>query len=80
VRVSWMPDSQGVAMAGPADLVHRGGISFVVFERKTRAELCRLPKSGLIAYRTVRLLEREGIVPSILDFVGPHHSSPPVST
>ena len=70
-----MPDGLGIAIvgAGPAGLVlgyllQREGIPFVVFERKTPAELCRLPKAGLIEYRTVRLLEREGIAPSILDF------------
>ena len=78
--MSWMPDSQGVAIvgAGPAGLVlahllYREGIPFVVFERKTQADLCRLPKAGLIEYRTVRLLEREGIAPSILDFSVENH-------
>jgi p-hydroxybenzoate 3-monooxygenase len=59
--------------AGPAGLVlahllHRNAVPFVVFERKSHAELCRLPKAGLIEHRTVRLLEREGIAPSVLDF------------
>ena len=75
-----MPDRRGIAIAGagPAGLVlahllHREGIPFVVFERKSRAELCRLPKAGLVEYRTVRLLEREGIAPSILDFSVQNH-------
>ena len=75
-----MPDERGIAIvgAGPAGLVlahllHRADVPFVVFERKPRAELCRLPKAGLIEYRTVRLLEREGIAPSILDFSVENH-------
>jgi p-hydroxybenzoate 3-monooxygenase len=70
----------GIAIvgAGPAGLVlahllQREGIAFVVFERQTRADLCRLPKAGLIEYRTVRLLEREGITPSTLDFSVENH-------
>ena len=51
-----------------AHLLHREGIPFVVFERKTQADLCRLPKAGLIEDRTVRLLEHEGIAPLIRDF------------
>jgi p-hydroxybenzoate 3-monooxygenase len=75
-----MPGRPGIAIvgAGPAGLVlahllQREGIPFVVFERQTRADLCRLPKAGLIEYRTVRLLEREGIAPSILDFSVENH-------
>ena len=75
-----MPGRPGIAIvgAGPAGLVlahllRREGIPFVVFERQTRADLCRLPKAGLIEYRTVRLLEREGIAPSILDFSVENH-------
>jgi p-hydroxybenzoate 3-monooxygenase len=75
-----MPGRPGVAIvgAGPAGLVlahllQREGIPFVVFERQTRADLCRLSKAGLIEYRTVRLLEREGIAPSILDFSVENH-------
>ena len=64
--------------AGPAGLVlahllHREGIPFVVFERKPLADLCRGPKAGLIEYRTVQLLKREGIAPAILDFSDENH-------
>jgi 2-polyprenyl-6-methoxyphenol hydroxylase-like FAD-dependent oxidoreductase len=60
----------GAGPAGPvlAYLLHRNAIPFVVFERKPHAELCRLPKAGPIEHRTVRLLEREDIAPSVLDF------------
>jgi p-hydroxybenzoate 3-monooxygenase len=75
-----MAGRPGIAIvgAGPAGLVlacllQRGGVPFVVFERQARADLCRLPKAGLIEYRTVRLLEREGIAPSILDFSVENH-------
>jgi p-hydroxybenzoate 3-monooxygenase len=56
-----------------AHLLQREAIPFVMFERKARAELCRLPKAGLIEYRTVRLLERENIAPAILDFSVENH-------
>ena len=75
-----MPGRPGIAIvgAGPAGLVvahllQREGIPFVVFGRQTQADLCRLPKAGLIEYRTVRLLEREGVAPSILDFSVENH-------
>ena len=75
-----MTPMRGVAIvgAGPAGLViahllQRERIPFVVFERKTRADLCRLPKAGLIEYRTVELLRRENIAPSVLDFSVENH-------
>jgi p-hydroxybenzoate 3-monooxygenase len=75
-----MPGRRGIAIvgAGPAGLViahllHREDIPFVVFERKALADLCRLPKAGLIEYRTVRLLEREGIAGPILQFTAENH-------
>ena len=75
-----MTPMRGAAIvgAGPAGLViahllQRERIPFVVFERKTRADLCRLPKAGMIEYRTVQLLRRENIAPSILDFSVENH-------
>lgn len=44
-----------------------------MFERKPRADLYRLPKAALIEYRTVRLLEHEGLAPSILNFSVENH-------
>lgn len=80
VPVSWMPDGPGIAIvgAGPAGLViahllRREGIPFAVFEQKPLADLCRSPKAGLIEYRTVQLLRREGIAPAILDFSVENH-------
>ena len=81
VPVSRMSDEPSIAIvgAGPAGLtlahlLRREGIPFVVFERRSAADLCRSPKSGLIEYRTVDLLRREGIAPSVLDFVVENHS------
>ncbi len=75
-----MADRAGIAIvgAGPAGLtiahlLQREGIPFIVLERKSEADLCRSPKSGLIEYRTVQLLRREGIAPSILDFSVENH-------
>jgi p-hydroxybenzoate 3-monooxygenase len=75
-----MSDGPGVAIvgAGPAGLtlahlLHREGIQFVVLEQKEQADLCRIPKAGLIEYRTVQLLHEEGIAPSILDFAVENH-------
>jgi p-hydroxybenzoate 3-monooxygenase len=76
-----MPSRPGVAIvgAGPAGLVvahllQREAIPFVVFERQTLAELGR-PKAGLVEYRTVQLLAREGIAGSILHFTTENHRS-----
>jgi p-hydroxybenzoate 3-monooxygenase len=78
--VTWMPRERGVAIvgAGPAGLViahllHRDRIPFVVFERQAEADLCRVPKAGLIEYRTVQLLTCEDIAPSILNFSVENH-------
>ena len=75
-----MPGKSGVAIvgAGPAGLVlahllHRDRIPFVLFEQQAAADLCRMPKAGLIEYRTVRLLTREAIAPSILSFSAENH-------
>ncbi|MBV9383944.1 MAG: FAD-dependent monooxygenase [Streptosporangiaceae bacterium] len=64
--------------AGPAGLVvahllQREAIPFVVFERHPLSELCRRPKAGLIEYRTVQLLAREGIAGPILQFSAENH-------
>jgi len=70
-----MRDESCVAIvgAGPAGLVmahllQREAIPFVMFERQTLADLARRPKAGLIEYRTVQLLQREGIAGTILQF------------
>jgi p-hydroxybenzoate 3-monooxygenase len=75
-----MPDEPSVAIvgAGPAGLViahllEREAIPFVVLERQTLADLCRRPKAGLIEYRTVQLLRREGIAGPILQFTAENH-------
>src|SRR5215472_14918558 len=70
-----MRDESCVAIvgAGPAGLVmahllQREAIPFVMFERQTLADLARRPKAGLIEYRTVQILQREGIAGTILQF------------
>src|SRR6202167_1123644 len=77
-----MSSRPGVAIvrAGPAGLVvahllQREGIPFVVFERQALAELARRPKAGLVEFRTVQLLAREGIAGSILEFTSENHRS-----
>lgn len=67
-----------VVGAGPAGLVvahllQREGIPFVVFERQALAELARRPKAGLVEYRTVQLLAREGIAGRIVPFTTENH-------
>jgi p-hydroxybenzoate 3-monooxygenase len=67
-----MPDVVVVG-AGPAGLVlarllQRAGISFAVYERRTRAELTAKPGAGLIEYRTVELLRGAGIADVDLEF------------
>lgn len=52
--------------AGPAGLVvawllHRAGVGTVVVERERREDLGTRPKAGLVEYRTVELLRREGL-------------------
>ena len=66
--------------AGPAGLVvahllQREAIPFVVFERQALAELACRPKAGLVEYRTVQLLAREGIAGSVLQFTTENHRS-----
>jgi p-hydroxybenzoate 3-monooxygenase len=77
-----MPGRPAVAIvgAGPAGLVvarllQREAIPFVVFERQALAELARRPKAGLVEYRTVQLLAREGIAGSVLEFTTENHRS-----
>ena len=64
--------------AGPAGLViahllQREGIPFMLLERQSQADLGRSPKAGLIEYRTVQQLRREGIAGSILEFSARNH-------
>ena len=64
--------------AGPAGLViahllQREAVPFVVLERQELAELHRVPKAGLIEYRTVQLLAGEGIAGSVLEFTTENH-------
>src|SRR5215831_11077306 len=59
--------------AGPAGLVlghllERERIPFIVVERVARDELPGLPKAGVVEYRTVDLLRREGLADGILRF------------
>ena len=77
-----MPGRPGVAIvgAGPAGLViahllQREGIPFVVFERQALAELVGRPKAGLVEYRTVQLLAREGIAGPVVPFTIENHRS-----
>jgi p-hydroxybenzoate 3-monooxygenase len=67
-----MPDVVVVG-AGPAGLVlarllQRAGISFTVYERRSRAALTAKPGAGLIEHRTVELLRGAGIADVDLDF------------
>jgi p-hydroxybenzoate 3-monooxygenase len=78
--VTSMPDEPAIAIvgAGPAGLViahllQREAIPFTVLERQALADLCRYPKAGLIEYRTVQLLQREGIAGPILQFTAENH-------
>src|SRR5207245_11730281 len=75
-----MPSRPGVAVVGAgaaglvvAHLLQREAIPFVVFERQPLAELARRPKAGLVEYRTVQLLAREGIAGRILQFTTEDH-------
>jgi p-hydroxybenzoate 3-monooxygenase len=77
-----MHSRPGVAIvgAGPAGLVvahllQREAIPFVVFERQALADLARRPKAGLVEYRTVQLLAREGIAGGVLRFTTENHRS-----
>ena len=68
----------GIVGAGPAGLViahllQRAGISFVLLERHTQAEVSSRPKAGLIEYRTVQQLAKAGLAGSIVEFAVPNH-------
>ena len=54
-----------------AFLLQRAGIPFVLLERSSPDLLGHRPKAGLIEYRTVELLRREGIADAILAFDSP---------
>ncbi len=59
--------------AGPAGLVaahllQRAGIDFVLLERLARTQMEMLAKAGAMEYRTVELLKKVGLSPSILRF------------
>jgi p-hydroxybenzoate 3-monooxygenase len=67
------PITVGIVGCGPAGLVlahllRDAGISFVVVERHTRADVAGHPKAGMIEYRTVELLRRVGIAGRLIDF------------
>ncbi len=75
-----VPSGPDIAIvgAGPAGLVvahllQREGIPFVLLERDTAAGVCSRPKAGLIEYRTVQLLRREGLAGPILQFSAENH-------
>jgi p-hydroxybenzoate 3-monooxygenase len=62
------PDDPEVVIvgAGPAGLVlawllHRAHVPFVLVERQPQHEVGTQPKAGIVEYRTVELLRREGI-------------------
>ncbi|WP_433786213.1 FAD-dependent monooxygenase [Actinomycetospora sp. CA-101289] len=67
-----------VVGAGPAGLVlawllQRAGVATVVVEAQTREELGKLPKAGIVEYRTVQMLTAEGLGGAVLDFAAENH-------
>ena len=62
-----------VVGAGPAGLVlawllHRAHVPFLLIERGTQDDIGSTPKAGIVEYRTVELLRREGIADVALHF------------
>ena len=62
-----------VVGAGPAGLVlawllHRAHVPFLLVERGTQDVIGSTPKAGIVEYRTVELLRREGIADVALHF------------
>lgn len=62
-----------VVGAGPAGLVlawmlHHGGVPFVLVERQRREDVGTTPKAGIVEFRTVQRLRREGIADVALHF------------
>jgi p-hydroxybenzoate 3-monooxygenase len=75
-----IPDTTVVAIAGAgpaglilAHLLRREGIPFVVLEKRGRPDLASRPKAGIVEYRTVQLLKREGIAGPVLEFRNENH-------
>jgi p-hydroxybenzoate 3-monooxygenase len=59
--------------AGPAGLVvawllHHADVPFLLVERQAREDIGTQPKAGIVEYRTVELLRREGIADVALHF------------
>jgi p-hydroxybenzoate 3-monooxygenase len=66
----------GIVGAGPAGLViayllQRVGIAYVLLERE--AEVGAQPRAGVLEYRTVELLRREGIADGVVAFTAENH-------
>ncbi|MEJ2865240.1 FAD-dependent monooxygenase [Actinomycetospora flava] len=64
--------------AGPAGLIlawmlQRAGVATTVIESQPREELGTLPKAGIVEYRTVQLLTKEGLGGTVLDFAAENH-------
>ncbi|MFC5137990.1 FAD-dependent monooxygenase [Actinomycetospora rhizophila] len=67
-----------VVGAGPAGLIlawllQRAGVATTVIESQPREELGKLPKAGIVEYRTVQLLTAEGLGDTVLEFAAENH-------
>ncbi|GAA4905676.1 FAD-dependent monooxygenase [Actinomycetospora succinea] len=67
-----------VVGAGPAGLIlawllQRAGVATTVIESQPCDELGKLPKAGILEYRTVQLLTAEGLGGTVLDFAAENH-------